>query len=104
MNVTTAFCKFLKFFDLVCHICPGVDFVQVGRCQDIYTSLLETVARNNGLQNKTSIKWVELEKTFEPLPLLWDIVLCDVVSPQGILRPAVFEEIGAVRYDPQKCP
>ena len=57
---------------------------------------MEAVARKNGLQEKTSIKWAELESTFEP-SLLWDIVLCDVVSPQGILRPMVFEEIGSVR-------
>ena len=34
--------------------------------------------------------------TSEP-SILWDVVLCDVVSPQGILRPSVFEEIGKVK-------
>ena len=90
-----------KIFSLtpLCYIPVGVDFVQVGRCHDIYTALLETVADNNRIHEKTSIKWAELEVTSKPR-LLWDIVLCDVVSPQGTLRPGVFEDLGTIRCVP----
>lgn len=74
-----------------------MDFVQVGRCHSVYQSLLETVARDNDLQQNTSIKWVELGANSAP-QLVWDMVLCDVVSPQGVLRADVFEELGAIRY------
>ena len=72
----------------------GADFVQVGRCHSFYEPLLEEVVGGNGLREKMSIKWAEL--TSEP-SLVWDVVLCDVVSPQGILRPNVFEELGMIR-------
>ena len=74
----------------------GADFVLIGRCHDIYKPLLEEILTRNGIICEIVIKWAELEMTSEP-SILWDVVLCDVVSPQGILRPSVFEEIGKVR-------
>ena len=89
----------LCFQSVLFHIytaCVGVDFVQVGRCQFVYESLLEAVVRGNDLHQKTSIKWVELGVTSAP-QLVWDMILCDVVSPQGVLRAGVFEELGIIR-------
>ena len=81
----------------------GVDFVQVGRCQAAYQTLLEAVVKGNNLQRRTSIKWVELEMTSAP-QLAWDMVLCDVVSPQGVLQTGVFEELGLVRSEHATLP
>lgn len=74
----------------------GADFVQVGRCHSVYRLLLEAVARDNSIQHKMSVKWVELGVTSAP-QLAWDMVLCDIVSPQGVLRTGVFEELGFIR-------
>ena len=72
--------------------------MHLGRCHDIYRALLKEVAEGNGIQGRTFIEWEELETTSEP-SLQWNVVLCDVVSPQGILRPNVFEELGTIRYN-----
>ena len=81
---------------LLIFIISGADFVQVGHCLSIYQPLMEEIARANDLQDRTSIKWMEFGMAHSE-QLVWDVVLCDVVSPQGTLRTGVFEELGFIR-------
>ena len=74
----------------------GADFIQIARTSDTYKLLLEDLVEWNGIQNKVSFRYLELSQIPTAQPM-WDIVVCDIVSPQGVLRSGVFEELAFLR-------
>lgn len=68
----------------------------------MYYHLLEELVATNGLSEAVSVHHrmgVELVRT----GVQWDVVMCDVVSPQGTLHPAVLEELQTIRYTVCDC-
>ena len=48
-------------------------------------------------------EWVYLKQPIKAAEIpaaqpMWDLVVCDVVSPQGVLRSGVFEELAFLRF------
>ena len=114
-------CVFLSHSPLI--YTTGADFVQIGRHHPSYELLLNRVMELNGVSNKVSIKRLDLshiaisscasraaqdhstrssiQSPFASLPLsrvMWDVVVADVVNPQGMLRAGVFEELSFLRF------
>ena len=72
----------------------GIDFVQLGHIQDCYALLLQVLAEQNGIHEHVSFQYLDVTR----MPTLeWDLVVCDVVSPQGVLRSRIFEELAFLR-------
>ena len=78
------------------HTHTGADFVQIGRSQHIYRSLLSHVAEANGVMDSVAISRLELS-SLTPSHPVWDIVVSDVVSPQGTLHPGILDELAYLR-------
>lgn len=74
----------------------GADFVQVGRTQPMYESFQTQVAETNGVMEHVAISRLELS-SLTPSHPVWDIVVSDVVSPQGTLRPGILDEVAYLR-------
>ena len=74
----------------------GADFVQIGRTQEIYKSLIEQLAKSNNLTDHVSFRYLDLTGTSHS-QVMWDIVVCDMVNPQGELRAGVLEELAFIR-------
>ena len=74
----------------------GADFVQIGRTREIYKNLLELLAKSNNLADHVSFRYLDLTSTSHS-QVMWDIVVCDMVNPQGELRAGVLEELAFVR-------
>ena len=71
----------------------GAHYVQVGRAHPRYHKLLECVARSNRVDRCVSVRWLDIMAT----ELKWDVVVSDVVSPQGTLQDGIFEELSLIR-------
>ena len=76
----------------------GADFVQIGRTYEVYNYLVELLAQSNGLSDHVSFRYLELTGMFHS-QVVWDIVVCDMVNPQGELRAGVMEELAYIRLD-----
>ena len=62
----------------------GASFVQVASTHCVYDDLLIMLARQNNVGQRVSVRqldWSSLLDQFD-----WDMVVCDVVSPQGTLH------------------
>ena len=80
------------------HSHTGADFLQIARTPLIYQELSTELAKLNRIQDKVSFKYMEFPSSMAaPDQPMWDIVVCDVVSPQGVLHTAVFEELVFLR-------
>ena len=62
----------------------GASFAQVGGAYGIYGDLLRLLAQRNCLQQKVSVR--QLDWSNHPVLLDWDMVVCDIVTPQGTLQ------------------
>ena len=62
-----------------------------------YKSLIEILAGSNEVADLVSVRHYQDMRKCHP-KLMWDIVVCDVVSPQGNLQEGVFEKIAHIRY------
>ena len=60
-----------------------------------YQVLLETLAAANEVSDCVSVRELDMRQCHAHLE--WDVVLCDVVSPQGNLRGGVFEKLAYLR-------
>ena len=69
----------------------GADFVQVAGYHDHYHYLLTRLAEHNGVADKVSLA----RPLCEDIP--WDIVVCDIVSPQGTLQSDNFTTLQSLR-------
>ena len=78
LDVTSGF----SLFGLVA-ASEGASFVQVGGAHSIYGDLLRLIAQRNSLDQKVSVRQLDWSN---PVSLDWDMVVCDVVSPQGTLQ------------------
>lgn len=69
----------------------GADFVQVAVYHDHYHKLLMRLAEHNGLNDKVSLA--------RPLnnDIPWDIVVGDIVSPQGVLQSDVLNTLQSLQ-------
>lgn len=71
--------------------------MQIGRSNHIYKTLIEQLTYQNGIMDKVSFRYLELEQ--RPTPqFMWDIVVSDVVSPQGVLLSGGLEELAFLRF------
>ena len=71
--------------------------MQIGRSNHTYKPLIEQLTYQNGIVDKVSFRYLELEQ--RPTPqLMWDIVVSDVVSPQGVLLSGGLEELAFLRF------
>ena len=71
--------------------------MQIGRSNHTYKPLVEQLTYQNGIVDKVSFRYLELEQ--RPTPqLMWDIVVSDVVSPQGVLLSGGLEELAFLRF------
>ena len=76
----------------------GADFVQTARCYESYKSLVNHLAEVNGIDDKFSFKYLDLTATVSSQPpIMWDILMCDIISPQGVLHSGVMEELACIR-------
>lgn len=77
--------------------CVGADFVQIGRSHSTYKALTEHLAHWNGTADKVSFRYLQLDQ--RPLPqFMWDVVVWDVVSPQGVLVSGGLDELAFLRF------
>ena len=67
-----------------------IDFILLGNCQPYYKTLIQTIIDSNGLQDKTSISSLTPAVT-------WDIVLYDIITPQGTLDTQSIQLLQLVR-------
>lgn len=74
----------------------GADFVQIGRTYQVYSCLVKLLAQSNGLSDHISFRYLEPTGMFHS-QVVWDIVVCDMVNPQGELRAGVLEELAYIR-------
>lgn len=74
----------------------GADFVQIGRTQETYKILMELLAKSNNLADHISFRYLDLTGTSHS-QVMWDIVVYDMVNPQGELRAGVLEELAFIR-------
>ena len=74
----------------------GADFVQIGRTHETYKNLIELLAKSNKLADHVSFRYLDLTGTSHS-QVVWDIVVCDMVNPQGELRAGVLEELAFIR-------
>ena len=71
--------------------------MQIGRSNHTYKPLIEQLTYQNGIVDKVSFRYLELEQ--RPTPqFMWDIVVLDVVSPQGVLLMGGLEELAFLRF------
>ena len=71
--------------------------MQIGRSNHIYKPLIEQLTYQNGIVDKVSFRYLELEQ--RPTPkFMWDIVVSDMVSPQGVLLSGGLEELAFLRF------
>ena len=71
--------------------------MQIGRSNHTYKPLIEQLTYQNGIVDKVSFRYLELEQ--RPTPqFMWDIVVSDVVSPQGVLLTGGLEELAFLRF------
>ena len=71
--------------------------MQIGRSNHTYKPLIEQLTYQNGIVDKVSFRYLELEQ--RPTPqFMWDIVVSDVVSPQGVLLSGGLEELAFLRF------
>ena len=62
----------------------------------MYNSLMDLLINTNKLSESVSLRYqnvAELSRT----GVQWDVLISDIVSPQGTLRSRVLEELGAIR-------
>ena len=74
----------------------GADFVQIGRTRDNYKCLVELLAESNKLSDHVSFRYMDLQ-SMSHSQVVWDVVVCDIINPQGELRTGVFEELAYIR-------
>lgn len=74
----------------------GADFVQIGRTHEIYRSLVELLAQSNNLADHISFRYLDLPGTSHS-QVMWDIVVCDMINPQGELCAGMLEELAFIR-------
>ena len=86
---------FYKFLSC-CIFSLGADFVQIGRTHEIYKSLMEQLAESNKLADHVSFRYLDLTGTSHS-QVVWDIVVCDMINPQGELRAGILEELAFIR-------
>lgn len=78
----------------------GADFVQVSGYSFTYESLLRHLAVQEGVSDRLCFRrQVMGGSSHFPQQLVWDVVVCDVVSPQGNLREGVFEKLAHIRLE-----
>lgn len=77
----------------------GADFVQIGRTHEVHRCLVELLAESNNLSDHVAFRYLDLRGTSHS-QVVWDIVVCDVVSPQGELHSGVLEELAYIRLIP----
>ena len=76
----------------------GADFVQVGHTHEVYKCLVERLADSNKLSDHVSFRYLDL-MGISHSQVVWDIVVSDIVNPQGELRAGVIEELAYIRSD-----
>ena len=62
----------------------------------MYTTLMDRLVRTNRLKEHISIRY-QTGAEWVCAGVVWDVVLCDLVSPQGMLLPGVLEELHTLR-------
>lgn len=60
-----------------------------------YQPLMEHLAASNEVSECVSFRQLDLRQCHSQL--VWDVVLCDVVSPQGTLQDGIFEKLAHIR-------
>ncbi len=63
----------------------------------MYHSAMKEIIHSNGLTEQVSVRYrngAELVRT----GIAWDVVVCDLVSPQGTLHTGILEELEALWY------
>jgi len=75
----------------------GADFALILLSSPGYTPLLETLAEINGVKDNVSIQHQGAGHMCHA-QLVWDLLVCDVVAPQGVLCQGILEKIAHVRY------
>ena len=78
------------------YLCLGADFVQIGRTHEMYKSLVELLAESNKISGHVSFRYLNLPGMSHS-QVVWDIVVCDIINPQGELRAGVLEELAYIR-------
>lgn len=62
----------------------------------MYQSFQTCVAEANGVLEHIAISRLELS-SLTPSHPVWDVVVSDVVGPQGTLRPGILDELAYLR-------
>ena len=62
----------------------GASFVQIGGTHSVYDDLLHQLAQQNNVDRKVSVRQLDCSNLISQLD--WDVVVCDLVSPQGTLQ------------------
>ena len=88
--------SFSSYYWLLNVFSVGADFVQISRTQEIYKHLMELLAKSNNLNDHVSFRYLDLTGTSHS-QVMWDIVVCDMVNPQGELHAGVLEELAFIR-------
>ena len=70
--------------------------MQIGRTQENYRSLIELLTNSNKLADHVSFRYLNLTDMSHS-QVTWDIVVCDLVNPQGELCAGVLEELAFIR-------
>ena len=63
----------------------------------MYTTLMDRLVRTNGLKERVSIRY-QTGAEWACAGVVWDVVVCDLVSPQGTLHPGALEELHTLRW------
>lgn len=70
--------------------------MQIGRTHEMYKSLVELLAESNKISGHVSFRYLNLPGMSHS-QVVWDIVVCDIVNPQGELRSGILEELAYIR-------
>ena len=73
-----------------------LDFLLLGNYEPFYHKLLTAVIKSNKLQDKVSMK-----RLVDGQPVghvIWDIVSCDIITPQGTIATDTFQLFQLMRY------
>lgn len=87
----------LSTLPLTCLVAANeLDFVLLGNYEPFYNKLLTGVVESNKLQDKVSMK--RLVEGQPVCHVTWDIVSCDIITPQGTIATDTFQLFQLMRY------
>ena len=83
-----------KYLTLFCES-VGIDFILVAQSKPDYKPLMELLAAANEVADNISFRYQDVRLC--PTQVIWDIVVSDVVTPQGMLQEGIFEKLAHLR-------